>query len=115
MKGMPSRDTSDVAIPDVAELDLFVIMDALSGPARRSIVLALAERDGVPCGQFDLSIAKSTAARHFRVLLEAGLIRQRSAGVMFSKIARRLQRLVMRVRRLRGAGDAQLRSGVVVR
>jgi hypothetical protein len=29
---MPSRDTSDVAIPDVAELDLFVIMDALSGP-----------------------------------------------------------------------------------
>jgi DNA-binding transcriptional ArsR family regulator len=80
MKGMPSRDTSDVAIPDVAELDLFVIMDALSGPARRSIVLALAERDGVPCGQFDLSIAKSTAARHFRVLLEAGLIRQWDDG-----------------------------------
>jgi hypothetical protein len=34
----------------------------------------------VPCGQFGLSIAKSTAARHFRVLLEAGLIRQWDDG-----------------------------------
>jgi hypothetical protein len=33
-----------------------------------------------PCGQFGLSIAKSSAARHFRVLLEAGLIRQWDDG-----------------------------------
>ena len=80
LKCMPSRDTSDVAIPDVAELDLFVIMDALSGPARRSIVLALAERDGVPCGQIDLPIAKSTATHHWRVLREAGVVRAREEG-----------------------------------
>jgi DNA-binding transcriptional ArsR family regulator len=77
---MPSRYTPDLAIPDVAELDLFVIMDALSAPVRRRIVIALAERDGVPCGQLDLPIAKSTAARHFRVLVKAGLIRQWDDG-----------------------------------
>jgi DNA-binding transcriptional ArsR family regulator len=80
MQCMPSRDSSDVAVPDVSELDLFAIMGALSSPARRSMVLTLAKRDGVPCGQFGLSIAKSTAARHFRVLQEVGLIRQWEDG-----------------------------------
>lgn len=37
-------------------------------------------RTRVACGGFDLAVSKSTATHHFRVLREAGLIRQYYAG-----------------------------------
>jgi DNA-binding transcriptional ArsR family regulator len=55
-------------------------MAALSDPVRLGIVATLGTKPEVACGCFDLPIGKSTSSRHFRVLREAGLIRQRDEG-----------------------------------
>ncbi|GCD32961.1 transcriptional regulator [Streptomyces chrestomyceticus JCM 4735] len=55
-------------------------MSALTDPVRLSIVLRLATEPAVPCGTFDLPIAKSALSRHLRVLREAGVISQRDEG-----------------------------------
>lgn len=74
--------TTDLAHPHVDELEIGTIFAALADPIRRRIVLALmAERGCVRrCGAFDLPVAKATRTHHFRVLREAGLIRQVDLG-----------------------------------
>jgi len=63
------------------ELDLSLILHALSDPQRRTIVRELAAREEpVPCGSIELGVGKSTRTHHFRVLREAGLIEQRREG-----------------------------------
>jgi DNA-binding transcriptional ArsR family regulator len=63
------------------ELDLSLILHALSDPQRRTIVRELATREEpVPCGTIELEVGKSTRTHHFRVLREAGLIDQRRDG-----------------------------------
>lgn len=61
-------------------MNLFAVMTALSDPVRLGIVVALDARSEVACGCFDLPVGKSTGSRHFRVLREAGVIRQRDEG-----------------------------------
>lgn len=64
-----------------SELDLSLILHALSDPQRRTIVRELAAREApVPCGTIELGVGKSTRTHHFRVLREAGLIEQRREG-----------------------------------
>ncbi len=64
-----------------AELDLSLILHALSDPQRRTIVRELATRqEPIPCGAIELGVGKSTRTHHFRVLREAGLIEQRPEG-----------------------------------
>ena len=64
-----------------SELDLSLILHALSDPQRRTIVRALAAaEEPVPCGTIELGIGKSTRTHHFRVLREAGMIEQRPEG-----------------------------------
>jgi DNA-binding transcriptional ArsR family regulator len=64
-----------------SELDLSLILHALSDPQRRTIVRELAAReDPVPCGAIELGVGKSTRTHHFRVLREAGLIEQHREG-----------------------------------
>ncbi|MGD9735928.1 MAG: ArsR/SmtB family transcription factor [Solirubrobacterales bacterium] len=66
---------------DSFELDLSLILHALSDPQRRKIVRELAASEApVPCGQIELGVGKSTRTHHFRVLREAGLIEQRRDG-----------------------------------
>ncbi|MFC4911425.1 ArsR/SmtB family transcription factor [Actinomadura gamaensis] len=67
--------------PDLRDVRLQQILEALVDPVRRSIVTRLwdAETD-VKCGGFDLPVSKSTATHHFNVLREAGLIRQYYVG-----------------------------------
>jgi DNA-binding transcriptional ArsR family regulator len=67
--------------PTVEELELEAVLHALSDPQRLRIVAALAE-DALPrrCGSFDLLVTKSTLTHHFRVLREAGVIRQQEEG-----------------------------------
>jgi DNA-binding transcriptional ArsR family regulator len=57
------------------------VLEALVDPVRRSIVRQLdaAELD-IKCGDFDIAVHKSTATHHFKVLREAGLIRQYYVG-----------------------------------
>jgi DNA-binding transcriptional ArsR family regulator len=67
--------------PERDELELSVVLHALSDPMRLRIVACLAEDGGErTCKSFDLPIVKSTCTHHFKVLREAGVIRQRVAG-----------------------------------
>ncbi|HEY1176618.1 MAG TPA: helix-turn-helix domain-containing protein [Phytomonospora sp.] len=67
--------------PDTALIPLQQVLEALVDPVRRGIVAELCESDvDVKCGDFDLSVSKSTATHHFKVLREAGLIRQYYVG-----------------------------------
>jgi DNA-binding transcriptional ArsR family regulator len=67
--------------PDCVDIDLHTVLHALSDPMRLEIVRLLAERGGEhSCSSFNLPIVKSTCTHHFKVLREAGLIRQRVVG-----------------------------------
>ena len=67
--------------PTKEQLELPAVLHALSDPQRLQIVRVLAEA-GEPrrCGSFGLPVSKSTATHHFRVLREAGVIRQHAEG-----------------------------------
>ncbi|MCP2166810.1 ArsR/SmtB family transcription factor [Goodfellowiella coeruleoviolacea] len=70
--------------PTRADLRLDVVLGALSDPLRIGIVRALlleAEAFDHTCGWFGLDRPKSTLTHHFRVLREAGLLRQRQYGL----------------------------------
>ena len=62
------------------ELELAAVLHALSDPIRLRIVAGLARDDARSCGSFELPVTKSTCTHHFKVLREAGVIRQRQAG-----------------------------------
>jgi DNA-binding transcriptional ArsR family regulator len=67
--------------PSSAEMRIETVLHALSDPVRLMIVRTLdAEPEGRPCGTFDLPVTKSTATHHFRVLREAGVVRQQDLG-----------------------------------
>jgi DNA-binding transcriptional ArsR family regulator len=74
--------TADIPHPAVEDLDLAAVLHALSDPVRLEIVAGLAGGDERTCGSFDVAVTKSTCTHHFRVLREAGLIRQRQKGTM---------------------------------
>ena len=68
--------------PEREQLELAAVLHALSDPVRLEVVRALAA-DTAPrrCGSFgDLGVVKSTLTHHFRVLREAGIIRQERKG-----------------------------------
>ena len=69
-----------LAHPAADELELAAVLHALSDPMRLRIVAGLATTDHRPCGSFNLPVTKSTCTHHFKVLREAGVIRQRLEG-----------------------------------
>lgn len=78
--------------PDVSQVELQQVLEALVDPVRRSIVTQLdaAGRD-LACGTFDMAVSKSTATHHFKVLREAGLIRQYYVGTSRMNALRRAE------------------------
>ncbi|MFF8595642.1 ArsR/SmtB family transcription factor [Streptomyces sp. NPDC015220] len=67
------------ALPHPAreQIRLEGVLHALSDPLRLRIVRELAaDGDELSCSFFDLPVTKSTTTHHFRVLREAGVIRQ---------------------------------------
>jgi DNA-binding transcriptional ArsR family regulator len=70
----------------MSDVTLTSVLAALADPMRRVIVTELARGEQVnadgerACGSFALPVAKSTRTYHWRVLRDAGLIRQRDAG-----------------------------------
>jgi DNA-binding transcriptional ArsR family regulator len=71
----------DLVHPESAELTLEGVLQALSDPVRLHIISTLAgDDDERACGMFDLRVSKSTASHHFKVLREAGVIRQEVRG-----------------------------------
>ncbi|MER5930838.1 helix-turn-helix domain-containing protein [Streptomyces sp. NPDC002054] len=69
--------------PALEEIRLGPVLSALADPHRRRVVRVLAaEPEGTArtCSSFGLPVSKATLTHHFRVLREAGLIRQVSRG-----------------------------------
>jgi DNA-binding transcriptional ArsR family regulator len=82
---MVSAMTVDQAIalhhPEREDMQLAPVLHALSDPQRLHIVRELAgDSKPRPCGSIELDVTKSTMTHHFRVLREAGVIRQRREG-----------------------------------
>ena len=77
---MASRTSSPLVHPDVEDFDLFKIMSALTDPARLGIVVTLAASPGPACSDIYPGVTPSVLTRHFRVLREVGVIRQRDVG-----------------------------------
>ncbi|MFB4303600.1 ArsR/SmtB family transcription factor [Actinomadura sp. NTSP31] len=76
--------------PDVREVGLQQVLEALVDPVRRRIVTELhAAGADLSCGTIDLPVGKSTATHHFHVLREAGLIRQYYVGTSRMNALRR--------------------------
>ena len=73
--------TEEISHPARDELELGAVLHALSDPMRLKIVAALAAAECEhTCGSFDLPVTKSTCTHHFKVLREAGIIRQHKEG-----------------------------------
>ncbi|MEU2232183.1 ArsR/SmtB family transcription factor [Streptomyces vietnamensis] len=76
--------------PELSEIGLQQVLDALVDPVRRRIVAELyAAGEDLACGTIELPVGKSTATHHFHVLREAGLIRQHYAGTSRMNTLRR--------------------------
>jgi len=77
---MKTTTAEPIAHPELDEIELQAVLHALSDPVRLRIVAGLARADDRSCGSFALPVTKSTCTHHFKVLREAGIIRQRQAG-----------------------------------
>ena len=78
---MSGSVTDSIVHPACGDLELGAVLHALSDPVRLRIVADLAQGEGeCTCGSFELPVTKSTCTHHFKVLREAGVIRQRQQG-----------------------------------
>ncbi|MER8030289.1 helix-turn-helix transcriptional regulator [Streptomyces bauhiniae] len=67
--------------PDADAITLQGVLEALVDPVRRSIVRQLAQApDDMACGSFEIAVTRSTGTHHFKVLRQAGVIRQYYLG-----------------------------------
>jgi len=69
--------------PHLDDLDAMEILQALADPVRLQIVRQLAGclgGDELSCGSIAVPVTKSTASHHFKTLLDAGVIAERSQG-----------------------------------
>ncbi|GGL86566.1 transcriptional regulator [Streptomyces fumigatiscleroticus] len=74
---VPATSSRALPHPPREEIRLEAVLHALSDPLRLRIVRELAaDGDELTCSQFVLPVTKSTSTHHFRVLREAGVIRQ---------------------------------------
>jgi len=69
-----------VTHPSSEQLDLSMILDTLSDPIRRRIVVRLASCGSAVCSSFADFAPKTNLSYHFTRLREAGLIRVRQEG-----------------------------------
>jgi DNA-binding transcriptional ArsR family regulator len=77
---MPATPRPPMIHPEVGDMELVAVLHALADPTRLTIVRTLRADPERPCGSFPVRVAPSTLSHHFRVLREAGVIRQRDEG-----------------------------------
>src|SRR2546423_15167013 len=71
-------------LPDLAEIGVLTVLQALSDPVRLEMVRPLAgcpAEDGLQCGQMKLPVKKAAASHHLKVLWEAGVVAHGKQGV----------------------------------
>ncbi len=66
--------------PRTEELELARVLHALSDSVRLQLVRMLFSEGDLPCGVLYLGRPKSSMSHHFKVLIEAGLLRVRIVG-----------------------------------
>jgi DNA-binding transcriptional ArsR family regulator len=79
----PTRPPGSRALyePDLDQVPVLAVLQALADPTRLEIVRGLADADDERlCGSFAPALAKATRSHHFKVLREAGLTRTRVEG-----------------------------------
>ena len=87
---MTTQTAEAIDHPAREEIELGAVLHALSDPVRLKIVAALASRpDACPTGSIDVPVTKSTCTHHFKVLREAGIVRQRPEGTARMNTLRR--------------------------
>ena len=75
-----------VDAPDLADIDVLTVLQALSDPVRLEIVRQLAaccdvtDSGELTCGQIDLPVSKSTTTHHLKTLASAGITADREQG-----------------------------------
>jgi DNA-binding transcriptional ArsR family regulator len=81
-EGAQTSEAAGSQIPHPAreEIELASVLHALSDPVRLAVVKTIADGREWTCNSFELPVSKSTCTHHFRVLREAGVIRQRVDG-----------------------------------
>lgn len=84
-----SQEMRNLSHPIPDQITLPQIFHALSDPARLRIVQDLACGRELACGSLCPSMSKSNASHHFKVLRDAGLIRQRPEGTALQTSLRR--------------------------
>jgi DNA-binding transcriptional ArsR family regulator len=77
---VPHARRPELIHPPVDDLTLVAVLHALADPTRLTIVETLAVDEERPCGTFPVAVSASTLSHHFRVLRDAGVIRQREEG-----------------------------------
>lgn len=77
--------------PDLRDVSLPVVMQALSDPCRIEILRSLMEAGELACGDIPLTVSKATVSHHFSVLREAGLILTRTEGTRCMTSVRRAE------------------------
>jgi DNA-binding transcriptional ArsR family regulator len=62
--------------PELRDVELSVVMQAMSDPCRIAIVRQLLQSKGraLACNEVELDVAKATRSHHFEVLRAAGII-----------------------------------------
>ncbi len=66
--------------PNIDQLCLSTILNALGDPIRLQIIKSLASQCETTCACCNINLPKSTLSHHFKVLREAGLIKVRIEG-----------------------------------
>lgn len=68
--------------PDLGNISLHTVMQALADPCRVAIVRELLQSEGraLACNEVKLKICKATRSHHFEVLRAAGLIHTETEG-----------------------------------
>ena len=75
------------------DLELHVVLQALSDPCRMSIVRQLLQGKGraLACNEVELDVAKATRSHHFEVLRAAGIIHTEMEGTKCMTSLRRAE------------------------
>ncbi|KAB1652103.1 helix-turn-helix transcriptional regulator [Pseudoclavibacter chungangensis] len=75
--------TSTAGLVEPGDIELGAVLSALADPNRRRVVRDLvngADDNERSCTSFGLDLSKSARSHHFKVLREAGLVRQVDRG-----------------------------------
>ncbi|ARZ66064.1 metalloregulator ArsR/SmtB family transcription factor [Streptomyces sp. HU2014] len=73
-------DQARLPQPDLAEVEIGTVLQALADPVRLQIVRLLSRQGAAACGELDLPVKRSTVSHHLRTLRETGLLETHLKG-----------------------------------